>query len=261
MTDVTVELDVLVTAKFALPRGYIAPTRRRLRGPLDLLQMLEPVSSQCLAFVVRHPSAGPIAIDTGFHPDDPVRGLVRAPAYDAQLRELGVEPAEISRVVMTHLHFDHAGGLRLLPQATVSCAPAELASARGRLGRLAGYPPGQLPASTNFELVDFDAGESYGPFSETVDLLGDGSIRLISTPGHTPGHLSVLLRTSNGQVLVAGDAVYLRSNLTDEAAPPYMGGSRAEYLSSLRQLAAFAELNPEAVIVPTHDPDAWRALV
>src|SRR2546421_527792 len=82
----------------------------------------EPVKAACLAYVLRHSSAGTILIDTGFHRDASTSprkdfgtfmGLVARgvrPAgtpYDERLRELGVEPREVERVIMTHLHFDH----------------------------------------------------------------------------------------------------------------------------------------------------------
>ena len=111
------------------------------------------------------------------------------------------------------------------------------------------------------DLVDFDRdGERHGPFSSTIDLLGDGSVRLISTPGHTRGHMSILLRPAGGrQVLVAGDAVYTLRSLRAEILPLLTVDDEL-YLRSLRELKAFAEQHPDAVVVPTHDPTAWRPL-
>ena len=97
-----------------------------------------------------------------------------------------------------------------------------------------------------------------GPFTRTIDLMGDGSIRLISTPGHTPGHLSVLLDLGPGpQVLVIGDAVYTLRSLREEILPLLTVDDDA-YLRSLREIKAFAESAPDATLVPTHDPAAWR---
>ena len=110
-------------------------------------------------------------------------------------------------------------------------------------------------------LLDFaQDGGPHGPFARTVDLLGDGSIRLVSTPGHTRGHLSVLLQVNGGgQVLAIGDAVYTMRNLRDELLPLLTWDDSA-CLRSLREIKAFASSQPQAVLVPSHDPTAWRAL-
>jgi glyoxylase-like metal-dependent hydrolase (beta-lactamase superfamily II) len=111
------------------------------------------------------------------------------------------------------------------------------------------------------EGLDFGRdGEAHGPFSATTGLLGDGSIRLISTPGHTLGHMSVLLQAAGGrEVLVVGDAAYMLRSV------------RVERLSllprdddtcprSLREIKTCCEQNPDAIVIPTHDPTVWRQL-
>ena len=90
-------------------------------------------------------------------------------------------------------------------------------------------------------LVDFDVdGEAHGAFKQTIDLLGDGSVRLIDTPGHTPGHLSVLLRLAHGrQVLLIGDAAYTPGSVREEALP-FLTADDGLYLRSIREIRAFA---------------------
>jgi N-acyl homoserine lactone hydrolase len=236
----------------------------------------EALHSPCLAYVLRHPEAGTILVDTGFHADAAndrrkdfglamslmFRGL-RTPSepFDEQLRRRGVDPDAVERVVMTHLHVDHTSGMRLLPNARFTIARREwaAATARGAAGR--GFVGHHLPDRSRVDLVDLDAdGEPHGPFGRTLDLLGDGSVRLISTPGHTPGHTSLLVRASDGRtVLLAGDAAYTRRNVREEILPLLTADDRA-HRTSLRELAAFAEREPDAPIVPSHDPDAWRDL-
>ena len=160
---------------------------------------------------------------------------------------------------MTHLHVDHTSGMRLLPEAEFLCTQAEWKAATRRSAAGRGYVAHHLPPESRMDLVDFDRdGEPHGPFGRTIDLLGDGSIRLISTPGHTPGHLSVLLDIGAGpQVLVIGDAVYALRSLREEILPLLTVDDGA-YLRSLREIKAFAESAPDATLVPTHDPAAWR---
>jgi len=96
--------------------------------------------------------------------------------------------------------------------------------------------------------------------SRTIDLLGDGSVRVISTPGHTVGHLSVLLHLAQGrQVLVIGDAAYTLRNI-QEGILPMLTADDETSLRSLQEIKAFAQSEPKAIPVPSHDPCAWHEL-
>jgi N-acyl homoserine lactone hydrolase len=274
-----VELDVIVTGRAPMPPGYA----HRGSGPLRAAGVLrdallpggEMLPSPCLAYVVRHPSEGTLLIDTGLHPDASANlrkdfGLAMSilfrtlrPAdepYEDRLRGLGVEPGEVDRVVMTHLHVDHTSGMRLLPNASFVISRREWEAAHKPRAAGKGYIAHHLPPESRVELVDIDRdGESYGPFSRTIDLLGDGTMRLISTPGHTIGHMSVLLRVVGGEVLVVGDAAYTLRNIDEQVLPLITTDDRLA-AESLRELKAFKEENPAVPLVPTHDPAAWRSL-
>jgi glyoxylase-like metal-dependent hydrolase (beta-lactamase superfamily II) len=167
----------------------------------------------------------------------------------------------VKRVIMTHLHVDHTSGMRLLPHARFICSRREWQAASGHGAEAKGFVAHHFPSESRFDLVDFDlAAEPYGPFGETIDLLGDGSIRLISTPGHTEGHLSVLLQLTDGRhVLVVGDAAYTLRSIERQILPLFTVSDKL-YSRTLGELKAFAEQEPEAVLVPSHDPTAWRQL-
>jgi N-acyl homoserine lactone hydrolase len=273
-----VELSVIRTAEIRMPYGYAYRARgnalSRLRAGLTVGE--DALASPCLAFVVRHPSEGVILIDTGFHRDAQTsrrkdfgvlmgllfRGLRPVPQpFDQQLREVGIEPERVRSVVMTHLHVDHTSGMRLLPGARFTTARAEWLAARGRSAVARGYARHHLPPETRVELVDIERdGEPFGPFQRTHDLLGDGTIRLLSTPGHTRGHMSLLLHLGGGrQVLIAGDAAYTLRSVREGLLPMLTDDDNASR-RSLCELKAFMDAEPDAIVVPTHDPDAWRAL-
>jgi N-acyl homoserine lactone hydrolase len=149
----------------------------------------------------------------------------------------------------------------LLPNAEFVCSSAEWGAATGRRAALNGYSPGHLPSAARMRFLDFDReGEGHGPFTSTVDLFGDGSIRLISTPGHTRGHTSVLVRLPHErQVLLVGDAAYTRRSIADELLP-FFTFHDGLYGRSIREIKAWADSEAGASLVPSHDPTAWKDL-
>lgn len=273
-----VRVDVIVTAELRMPHGYVF---RPEGGPLTRLTRLarpgqDALDAPCLAYVLRHPEAGTILVDTGMHADAAAdlradfgplmsiffRGIRPADQpFDAQLRDLGVEPDEVERVVMTHLHVDHTSGMRLLPNAEFTCAREEWEAAVVRGASRAGYVGHHLPPRSRMRLIDFEReGTPHGPFERTIDLLGDGAIRLLSTPGHTRGHLSLLVRAAGiGDLLIVGDAAYTLRSI-EEQIPSLLTVDGQAYRASLGALKRFADANPDATLVPTHDPTAWQAV-
>lgn len=228
------------------------------------------------AFLIEHPEAGPILVDTAFDASvatDRAANFGRAgaalhrprmtadDAVPGQLRARGVDPADVRLVVMTHLHYDHASGAGQFPGATFVCDRREWAAASGG-GVLDGYHPPHLIPALDWSTVSFygDGAEPADPFPRSLDLLGDGSIRLVSTPGHTDGHMSVLLRTAGGELLLAADAAYTRRTIAERLVPLYLTGSRADYEESLERIARWVEAHPDAVVICGHDPWSWPTL-
>jgi N-acyl homoserine lactone hydrolase len=221
----------------------------------------------CPAFLIRHPSAGAILVDTGLHPSiasDPKENFgstaVRlanpqlAPGEDvpAQLRGRGLDPSQVPIVVMTHLHYDHASGLAQFPGAQVLVDEREWThAARGRMPD--GYLTRLFPTANDWRLLPGHV--------DTIDLLGDGTIRLLSTPGHTPGHRSVILRLAEGrELLLTADAAYARRTL-DEGLTPLLTWDDDAYRASLARLQAWVAAHPDAPVVTGHDRDeTWAAL-
>jgi len=195
-------------------------------------------------------------------------------AVPAQLRERGIGPGEVKTVVMTHLHVDHASGVSEFPEATFVVSRSEWEAATSQ-GQLHGYVTRQFDHAFDYRLLDFDGAvregagsartgaiaspESFSGFARSFDLFGDGSVRAVYTPGHTLGHMSVVVRTAGGEVLVAGDAIYLRRNL-DDAHLPHRTEDDHLYRRSLREMQQYVRETPDAVVIPGHDWEAWQAL-
>jgi glyoxylase-like metal-dependent hydrolase (beta-lactamase superfamily II) len=228
------------------------------------------------AFLVEHPGVGPILIDTGFHPSvavKPQANLGRLSQFTfkdvqmtteqsapAQLRKRGIEPSAVKVVLMTHLHIDHASAISEFPDSTFVVSSAEWEAASNN-GQLHGYVKRQFDHGFDYRLLDFEGpgAESFSGFARSFDVFGDGSVRAVYTPGHTLGHMSIVLRTTSGEVLVAADAIYLRRTL-EHTHLPYRTEDEHLFRRSLREIRQYATETPEALIVPGHDWDAWQEL-
>ena len=228
------------------------------------------------AFLVEHPGAGPLMIDTGLHPSVGVdakqnlgrlfalyfRGVQMSSeqAAPAQLRARGLDAADIRHVLMTHMHVDHASAISEFPDATFVLSQQEWDAVVDG-GFTDGYVTRQFDYGFDYRTFDFDSGatESFASFGRSFDLFGDGSIRAVFTPGHTHGHTSYILRLGEREVLIAGDAIYTRRAL-EEGVPPFRMADEHHYRRSLREIRRYREQTPTALIIPGHDWDTFSAL-
>jgi glyoxylase-like metal-dependent hydrolase (beta-lactamase superfamily II) len=161
---------------------------------------------------------------------------------------------------MTHLHFDHASGMSEFPEATFVMSKQEWEAATGSRPWAHGYVGRQFDHAFDYRLLDFDAPDidSYETFGRSIDLLGDGSIRLVFTPGHTLGHMGVVLRLRDREALVAGDAIYTRRTLTDSVLPTHAEDMHL-FRRSLKEIQLYDDTR-EALIIPGHDMEFWKTL-
>jgi N-acyl homoserine lactone hydrolase len=259
-----VRVHPLRTANMLAPPAFL----QRPSGPGGLLRGLGVhvprsrwITLPIPCFLVEHPQAGPFLVDTGLHASvasDPAENLGRvakalytidmqaADAAPAQVRERGVDPDAIELVVMTHLHYDHASGATQFPNARFVVERREW-DAASRGGLLQGYHGPHLDPGLRWRAIDVD---------DEADLFGDGSVRLMHTPGHTRGHLSILLRLQGGQrLLLTADAAYAQRTL-DERLVPLFVDRREDYLASLDRLVALSAKADH--VVCGHDPDGLR---
>jgi glyoxylase-like metal-dependent hydrolase (beta-lactamase superfamily II) len=278
--DAKVRLWPLLSATAKGPPAWFHRQTGRLAAPRALgigVPRDQWVEFPVVAFLVEHPGFGHLLIDTGFHSSvavDPKQNLGRvsalafkdikmepSQAVSHQLRARGIEPGGIKLVVMTHLHVDHASAISEFPAATFLINRREWQAATEPRGSLRGYVQRQFDHAFDFRMLDFHSreSESFASFGRSLDVFGDGSVRLVSTPGHTAGHMSVVLRLAGREALIAGDAIYTMRTLTDSALPHQMDDEHV-FRRSLRELQLYAEQTPGALIVPGHDMSAWNAL-
>lgn len=171
-----------------------------------------------------------------------------------QLERLGLRASDLDLVVVTHLHADHVDGLVHVGRPAL-VHDAEWRYARGPVSRtfqrLLRQP---LPEGVAFEPIALDGGP-FGAFAASRALTGDGRVVAVATPGHTPGHLSVVCVDDDGRhVLLAGDVAdsleQLLARRHDAIAP-----KPAVHVATLDRVLAHAREHP-TVFLPSHDPDA-----
>jgi len=160
------------------------------------------------------------AMPNGLAPADPRMVTWHVPrTLTAQLQEIGVAPSDVTALAVSHTHPDHIGNVELFPKAVLYVQKAEYE-----------WPgPNNAPRfKPEHPVVKLD-----GDF----DVFGDGSVTILATPGHTPGHQSLLVRLPNtGVVVLSGDAVHFQSNW-DNRRVPAMNFNKEETVASMQHIA------------------------
>lgn len=260
----------------AFTTGTVRITHSWLRGtgsyPLRLARTLsdprltEPLPIWC--FLIEHPE-GLILIDTGIPADanKPIRFpphmrlTQRAAPFQisgahqeigAQLRAHGFSPDDVRWVVLTHLHQDHEGGLFHFPNAEFIVARAEWQAAAGLIGRMGGYLNTRWFKNFAPTLIDFNEDDAVFAGRHTLTQAGD--VMLVPTPGHSKGHLSVIVQEDKNALLFAGDASYTQDLLLADALDGVSQDAPAARRSH-QQILTFAAQQP-TVYLPSHE---WAA--
>lgn len=225
------------------------------------------------AFLVQHPQKGCFLLDSGLHPSFAKKatgnfgGLLgriikikSAQGQDVitQLEKIRIHPRDIHSIVLSHGHLDHTSGLSLFSAGnalTVVYADAkEIYKANTPFALFEGYLKKHLQG-LNLRPISFS--NAVPPFEHVCDFLDDGSVFIVGTPGHSPGHVSVILNMGTGPVFLTFDAAHRRANI-DEGVPPK--GDYPEALKSLNNIKSFLYEFKQTRVIFGHDPDQLETL-
>lgn len=212
----------------------------------------EPDSEERLDyfFYVLRRAGDTIVLDTGFHPDEGERRgrtLLRHPR-DA-LSDLGIDPGDVSRVILSHLHYDHVGNLDLFPRARIFVPETELSFWTSDMARHPQFARHVEPASIS-QLVALDREGRVDRYDGTQELAP--GIRAITVAGHSPGQQVFVVETAGRPIVLASDAAHFYEEL--EYDRPF--AVVVNLVEMYRAYAMLRDFRQElgAIVVPGHDP-------
>jgi len=256
-----------------LVRIKTAQRRRRPGGLIRVLLDREWTEwLPILAWVIEHPEQT-IVVDTGdtarttqpgyfpkWHPyyrTSVQMDISEAQEIGPQLKQAGFDRDEVDTVVLTHFHTDHAGGLAHFPNSRILVDGKGCKTARSLFGRLQGFLPHRWPDWFAPEPIQFEA-NPIGPFEHSYSLTESGDVLVVPTPGHTPHHVSVIVRDEDVTYFLAGDTSYTDESLLEKQADG-VSPSKSVTLNTFDKILEFCRSEP-TVYLPTHDPKSTERL-
>ena len=242
-----------VKGLFALQNGFMGFEKSGLFfGERSAEKVQIPVS----CYLVRTGDTT-ILFDTGLSPravpgllrNDPLARFSEADLLLRRLDGIGLEPGDVDVVVLSHLHYDHAGGAFLFPGSEIAVQQDEYSYAH--------YPAGFL--ATYYYKKNFDLPEQRWRLLDGDAEIVPG-VTVLRSEGHTPGHQSLLVELpESGPVILAGDCCYWQESI-DKEIPPGVVWDPTRAMHSIKRLKTIARLMGGRVF-PSHDPVFWASAI
>ncbi|KAG9228832.1 metallo-beta-lactamase superfamily protein [Amylocarpus encephaloides] len=268
----SISIEILQTGSVRLrPSAYSQPANhsvlsRRLKFLTD--RTWHPNPLPVFSFLVHHPE-GPILFDTGMSPScnspgyfprwapaikwtselliEPHEGIVK------QLREKGVKPQDLKAVVISHLHHDHAGGLKDLEDAPIYTSRTHWESFKNPIfAALEGAAPSHWPKTFPPLFLD-PSGPPIGPFERSYPITADGRVVAVDTPGHTRGHVSLVVFGEGTTWFLTGDACFSLQGLDGEGTDGLNDDPKTAVETVRRIKGVTMGKGKGVVVLPSHD--------
>ena len=246
------------------------PNALRLINVLFGREWVEPVP--IYAWVIEH-NEGVIVVDTGETARTSESGYFPRwqPYYQlavrfhvkpeqeigVQLKQMGIGIKDVKKVVLTHMHTDHAGGLHHFPESQIYVHMPEYRRTKGFQGQIDGYLLHRFPKWFSPQPVEFDTG-AFGSFERSWNVTAKGDVKVVPTQGHTPAHISVIASSEDVHYFLAGDTSYSEENLLQKIADG-VSPDPNQAIDTMRNILSFASQRP-TVYLPTHDLNSEKRL-
>jgi glyoxylase-like metal-dependent hydrolase (beta-lactamase superfamily II) len=214
--------------------------QRRFSDSFAYTEPRVPFTFSC--YVIRHGN-DVLVWDTGYlpgsNPSAPKVSLLE------QLAQMNVRPEQVKYVGISHYHADHTGQLQSLPNATLLIGERDWAG-------ITSNPP--MPSANVAGFTHWiSGGGKVEPQAADKDVFGDGTVVILRTPGHTPGHQALLVRLKEkGPVILSGDAAHFHENYEHDGVPSF-NYDRAQTIASMDRIKEI-EKNLRATVIIQHDP-------
>lgn len=233
----------------------------RLESSLKFLTGLDGTAILPIpSWLIEHRN-GLVLFDTGLHVELQTRTdrLGRSAAaftphfhageeLSARLAARNIRPGDISHIVFSHLHFDHAGGTAEIPDARVVVQASEWHAGHDQ----------RLIDGDVYNPDDFDQGHDLELIEGSHDVFGDGRVVCVPTPGHTVGHQALRVELESGPVVLTGDCVYFEQML-DDMSVPRIGYDHDQQRASMRELVRLRD-DDHCRLLFGHDQAQFGAL-
>lgn len=262
----------------ALLTGYV------LTGPSILIDSKNPKTPEdqkkeqwvpALSYLVHHPAQGRFLMDSGVPSVDEqgrcdftlVGPILNIPCRSekgldsaSQLDKLNISNENLKFVLISHLHWDHIGGMEALRKrgpVRILISEEEAEDASSAFSILHGYAPRALEVDFDVSILNKDRFQNMPILGNVYDLFGDGSVWIVSAEGHTEGELAVLLNTKTGPFLFTFDSSHLKAGFENEVTPGAVVDQKKS-LESLRRMRAFSSAYPKVKVIYGHEPTQWK---
>ncbi|RDL41619.1 Metallo-hydrolase [Venustampulla echinocandica] len=265
-----ISIQVIQTGSVRVrPTAYQQPANRsvllrRLRFLAD--RQWHPSNLPIYSFLITHPE-GNILFDTGMSPHCnqsnyfPIWAMgtkmatqMHIEAHEgmaSQLKEMGIEPKDLKAVVLSHLHHDHAGGLEDLAEAPIFMSKEHWKAFKGpTYAAIEGCAPNHWPKDFAPKFL-VPSGTAIGPFENSYPITSDGKVVAVDTPGHAPGHVSLIVFADDATFFLTGDATY-GLELLDKEETDGINDDPLRAVETLRKIKEFTRQQP-VIVLPSHD--------